>query len=128
MLMENSEFGKDPNTGGPTACESVWLSIIAVHKEAAQYRYKILPQYEECTYVFTGQGATGKYAKTSVFTTPDVPFKVERKRNLEDNWIDDEPQDSIDEEISRAQSSGKRRSAFEDCGSSLESENSKVRK
>ena len=120
MLMKNSGFGRDPNTGGPTACDSVWKAVIAAHKEAAMYRGRNLSQYEERTYIFTGQGATGKYAKSTAFTTPDIPFKVETKRTVEDDSIDDEPQDSIDEEFSRTQSSCKKRSAFEDCGSSVD--------
>ena len=91
-------------------------------------RHKVLPLYEECTYIFTGKGVTGKYAKSSVFMTPDVPFKAEKKRNLEDAWNDDEPQDSIDEEIVGTQSSHKRHSALEDCGSSVDDNVSVVKK
>ena len=97
MLIENSGFGRDPDTGGPIACDSVWKAVIGAHKEAAMYKERILSQYEECTYIFTGQGATDKYAKSTAFTTPDVPFSVEKKRTLEDDSIDDEAQDSIDE-------------------------------
>ena len=67
----------------------------------------ILPLYKECNYIFTGKSATGKYAISSVFTTPDVPFKAEKKQNLGDNWIDDELQDTGDEEIPGTQSSRK---------------------
>ena len=63
MLMKNSGFGRDPDTGGPTTCDSVWKAVIAAQKEAAMYRERIFSQYEECTYIFTGQGAMGKYAK-----------------------------------------------------------------
>ena len=55
-----------------------------------------------------------------MFTTPDVPFKAEKKRNHEDSWVDDEPQDTGNEEIPGTQSSHKTSSAFEDCGSSVE--------
>lgn len=129
MLMNNSGFGIDPDTGGPTACDSVWNAHIAAHKDAASYRYKVLPQYDECTYIFTGQAATGKYAKSSVvLTTPVIPVKVETKHTSESKWTYDYQMDVIDEEISRTQSSKKRTSAFEDCDSSLDSETSKVRK
>lgn len=128
-LMNNSGFGIDPDTGGPTACDSVWNAHITVHKDAANYRFKVLLQHDECTYIFTGQGATCKYAKSSVvLMTPDIPVKVEIKHNSESKWTHDDPLDLIDEDISRTQSSKKRSSAFEDCDSSLDSEISKVRK
>ena len=117
---QSTIFGRDPDTGGPTACDSVWNAVTAAHKGAANYRHKILPLYEECTYIFTGKSATGKYAISSVYTTPDVPFKAEKKRNHEDSWVDDEPQDTGDEEIPGTQSSRKTFSAFDDCGSSVE--------
>ena len=128
MLMNNSGFGRDPDTGGPTACDSVWNAVIAAHKDAVNYRHKILSLYEECTYIFTGKSATGKYAISSVFTTPDVPFKAEKKRNLEDSWTDDEPQNSIDIEVGGTQSSHKRSSTFKDCGSSVEDSVTAVKK
>ena len=31
MLMNNIGFGRDPDTGGPTVCDSVWNAVIAAH-------------------------------------------------------------------------------------------------
>lgn len=108
MLMTNSGFGRDSDTGGPTACDSVWKAVIAAHKDAAIYRHKPFTLYEECTYIFTGKSATGKYAKSSVYTTPDNPFKMDKKRDSSDSLI-------------QLESNSQKRPAYEDCVSSIES-------
>ena len=129
LLMNNSGFGIDPDKGGPTACDSVWNAHIAAHKDAAIYRFKVFLQYDECTYIFTGQTATGKYAKSSVvLMTPSIPVKLEIKHTSESEWTYDDQVDLIDKDISSTQSSKKRSCAFEDCDSSLDSGTSTVRK
>ena len=37
MLMNNSGFGRDPDTADPPACDSVWNAVTAAHKDAANY-------------------------------------------------------------------------------------------
>ena len=79
-LMTNSGFGWDIETRGPKAFQSVWKAVISAHKDAAAYRNKPFTFYDKNTYIFTGKTATGKYAKSSVFTTPENHTKDKSRR------------------------------------------------
>lgn len=69
-LLDNSGFGVDPITNGPTAADSVWDAFCKAHPKAIQFRDKPLKSYDELDIIFTGKSATGKYAQSSVPVTP----------------------------------------------------------
>ena len=73
-LREQSGFGWDETTSTVTADESVWVSYLAVHSEAAQFKSKGLPNYDSLEFIFSGKVATGKYATTSYtsFISPNA--------------------------------------------------------
>ena len=70
-IMNNSGFGIDPDTHVPTAAKSVWETLIIAHPSAGQFKGKPLKYFEELDLIFSGGGATGKYAK-SPFTAASV--------------------------------------------------------
>jgi hypothetical protein len=84
-LQDNSGFGIDPNTGGPTAPAEVWSSYIQAHPDAAQFRYKPFTLFDELDSIFSGKVATGKYAKSSNVTPHPSPMVLNNKRLREDS-------------------------------------------
>jgi hypothetical protein len=77
-IMDNSGFGIDPETNGPSAPADVWERYIEAHPAAAAFQYKALPYFDDLDSVFTGKVATGKYAMSSV-----TPTAGEKKRYRE---------------------------------------------
>jgi hypothetical protein len=82
-LQDNSGFGIDPNTGGPTAPAEVWSSYIQAHPDAAQFRYKSLTLVDELDSIFSGKVATGKYAKSSNVVLNN---KRLREDSVDESW------------------------------------------
>jgi hypothetical protein len=74
-IMDNSGFGINPETLGPSAPADVWERYIEAHPAAAAYQNKALLYFEDLESVFTGKVATGKYAMSSV-----TPTGGEKKR------------------------------------------------
>ncbi|KAK8344966.1 hypothetical protein V6Z11_A07G116200 [Gossypium hirsutum] len=61
----NSGFGWDEHRQLVVAEDAVWYSYINSHKEAAQFRYRSLPYYEQLTAIYAKDRATGKDAQTA---------------------------------------------------------------
>ena len=88
--MDNSGFGINPVTLGPSAPADVWERYIEAHPGAAIFQNKPLLFYDDLISIFTGKVATGKYAISSVTPTGGT----EKKRNREQ--LSDE-EDSVDD-------------------------------
>ncbi|KAG0634504.1 hypothetical protein HOY80DRAFT_1005089 [Tuber brumale] len=61
-LCMNSGFGWDSVKGIPTASSEV-------HKKVARYRHKSLPYYDLLEKLYTGVGATGKFARSGLVSS-----------------------------------------------------------
>ncbi|XP_016753102.2 uncharacterized protein At2g29880-like [Gossypium hirsutum] len=61
----NSGFGWDEHRQLVVAEDAVWYSYINSHKEAAQFRYRSLPYYEQLTAIYAKDRATEKDAQTA---------------------------------------------------------------
>ncbi len=74
-LKKNSGFGWDERLKIPTAPESVWDEYIDSHKDAAPYRYKTLPHYQELVSLFSGKFANGKLSSSSTSVSEEATNK-----------------------------------------------------
>ena len=57
-LLDNSGFGVDPITKGPTASDSVWDAFCKAKPKAIQFRDKPLKSFGELDCIFSGKSAT----------------------------------------------------------------------
>ncbi|KAH1107022.1 hypothetical protein J1N35_010790 [Gossypium stocksii] len=62
----NSDFGWDEHKQLVVAEDAVWNSYINSHKEAAQFRHRSFPYYDQLTTIYAKDRATGKDAQTAV--------------------------------------------------------------
>ncbi|KAG8478542.1 hypothetical protein CXB51_028308 [Gossypium anomalum] len=60
----NSGFGWDEHRQLVVAEDVVWNSYISSHKEAAQFRHRSFPYYDQLTAIYAKDRATGKDAQT----------------------------------------------------------------
>jgi hypothetical protein len=65
-LKSNSGFGWDDALKVPTAPDAVWISYLAVHKEAREFRRKSLEYFDELDEIFAGNIATGSHSLSSI--------------------------------------------------------------
>jgi hypothetical protein len=69
-LIDNSGFGSgfgwNDTLKIPTAPNQVWEDYIKVHKDAAEFRFKTLPYYDELDAIFTGKVTSGMWSYPSV--------------------------------------------------------------
>lgn len=107
-LINNSGFGVDPNNGGPTAADDVWLAYIKAHPDASEFRGKPFVLFDDLDSIFTGKVATGKYSKSSTMTpSPAAVHREKRQRDspVDESWLkggnveDDNDSDENDDEI-----------------------------
>jgi hypothetical protein len=63
--MNNSGFGTNSVTLGPSAPVDVWERCIDAHPGAGALQFKPRMFYEELDFIFMGKIATGKYAMSS---------------------------------------------------------------
>ncbi|KAH1131194.1 hypothetical protein J1N35_002572 [Gossypium stocksii] len=61
----NSGFGWDEHRQIVVAKDAVWNSYISSHKEAAQFRHRSFPYYDQLTAIYAKDRATGKDAQTA---------------------------------------------------------------
>ncbi|XP_040937607.1 uncharacterized protein At2g29880 isoform X2 [Gossypium hirsutum] len=61
----NSGFGWDEHRQLVVVKDAVWNSYINSHKEAAQFRHRSFPYYNQLTAIYAKDRATGKYAQTA---------------------------------------------------------------
>ncbi|PPS14115.1 hypothetical protein GOBAR_AA06448 [Gossypium barbadense] len=59
----NSGFGWDEPRKHVVAEDAVWNSYLNSHKEAAQFRHRSFPYYDQLTAIYAKDRATGKYAQ-----------------------------------------------------------------
>ena len=78
-IMDNSGFGINLETQGPSAPADVWERYIEAHPAAAAFQNKALLYIDDLESIFTGKVATGKYALSSVTPTDD---KKKRYRDI----------------------------------------------
>lgn len=71
-LKECSGFGWDDVAKIPTASTNTWTAYLAKHKEAAKFRFKTFPFYEEMHELLEGNVATGEFS----FGTFDTPVST----------------------------------------------------
>ncbi|PPD95309.1 hypothetical protein GOBAR_DD07645 [Gossypium barbadense] len=90
--QNNSGFGWDEHRQLIVAEDAVWDSYLKSHKEAAQFRHRTFPYYDQLTAIYARDRATGKDAQTA----PDV---------LEEINANGVPTTNMDEE----------RNSFYDC-------------
>ncbi|PPD91223.1 hypothetical protein GOBAR_DD11842 [Gossypium barbadense] len=90
--QNNSGFGWDEHRQLVVAEDAVWDSYLKSHKEAAQFRHRTFPYYNQLTAIYARDRATGKDAQTAA----DV---------LEEINADDVPTTDMNEE----------RNTFYDC-------------
>ncbi|KAH1048420.1 hypothetical protein J1N35_039204 [Gossypium stocksii] len=62
----NSDFGWDEHRQLVVAEDAVWNSYINSHKEAAQFKHRSFPYYDQLTAIYAKDRATGKDAQTAV--------------------------------------------------------------
>ncbi|XP_052481143.1 uncharacterized protein LOC128035441 [Gossypium raimondii] len=90
--QNNSSFDWDEHRQVVVAEDAVWDSYLKSHKEAAQFKHRTFPYYDQLTAIYARDRATGKDAQT----TADV---------LEEINADDVPTTDMNEE----------RNTFYDC-------------
>ncbi|KAK5812496.1 hypothetical protein PVK06_027927 [Gossypium arboreum] len=61
----NSGFGWDEHRQLVVAEDAVWNSYINSHKEAAQFKHRSFPYYDQLTAIYAKDRATGKNAQTA---------------------------------------------------------------
>ncbi|XP_016726246.2 uncharacterized protein At2g29880 isoform X1 [Gossypium hirsutum] len=61
----NSGFGWDEHKQPVVAEDAVWNSYISSHKEAAQFRHRSFPYYDQLIAIYAKDRATGKDAQTA---------------------------------------------------------------
>ncbi|PPD83542.1 hypothetical protein GOBAR_DD19515 [Gossypium barbadense] len=90
--QNNSSFGWDEHRQLVVAEDAVWDSYLKSHREAAQFRHRTFPYYDQLTTIYARDQATGKDAQTAA----DV---------LEEIYAENVPTTDINEE----------RNTFYDC-------------
>ncbi|XP_052479538.1 uncharacterized protein LOC128034737 [Gossypium raimondii] len=63
--QNNSGFGWDEHRQLLVAEDAVWDSYLKSHKEAAQFRHRTFPYYDQLTTIYARDRATGKDAQTT---------------------------------------------------------------
>ena len=97
-IMDNSGFGINPETQGPSAPADVWERYIEAHPAAAAFRNKALLYFDDLESIFTGKVATGKYAMSSVTPTGDEKKRYrdipsDEEASMENEKLSDEGSD-----------------------------------
>ncbi|XP_031120430.1 uncharacterized protein At2g29880-like [Ipomoea triloba] len=108
----NSGFGWDDERKMVTAEDDVWEAYLSSHKEAAQYRRKTFPFYNEFTDIYGKDRATGKDSQTGA----DIVYEMGNAEAVEgiggtmEGSQDDNPVELQDNDFSfvPTQSSGAR--------------------
>ncbi|PPE00500.1 hypothetical protein GOBAR_DD02482 [Gossypium barbadense] len=70
--QNNSDFGWDEYRQLVVAEDVVWDSYLKSHKEAAQFRHRTFPYYNQLTAIYTRDRATGKDAQTAADVLEEI--------------------------------------------------------
>ncbi|PPD95999.1 hypothetical protein GOBAR_DD06984 [Gossypium barbadense] len=70
--QNNSGFGWDEHRQLVVTEDAVWDSYLKSHKEAAQFRHRTFPYYDQLTAIYARDRATGKNAQTAVDVLEEI--------------------------------------------------------
>ncbi|PPD76415.1 hypothetical protein GOBAR_DD26660 [Gossypium barbadense] len=70
--QKNSGFGWDEHKQFVVAEDAVWNSYLKSHKEAAQFRHRTFPYYDQLTTIYARDRATGKDAQTAADVLEEI--------------------------------------------------------
>ncbi|XP_052478381.1 uncharacterized protein LOC128033920 [Gossypium raimondii] len=70
--QNNSGFGWDEHRQLVVAEDAVWDSYLKSHKEAAQFRHRTFPYYDQLTTIYARDRATGKDAQTAADVLEEI--------------------------------------------------------
>ncbi|XP_052489415.1 uncharacterized protein At2g29880-like [Gossypium raimondii] len=70
--QNNSGFGWDEHRQLVVAEDAVWESYVKSHREAAQFRYRTFPYYDQLTTIYARDRATGKDAQTAADVLEEI--------------------------------------------------------
>ncbi|PPD89569.1 hypothetical protein GOBAR_DD13495 [Gossypium barbadense] len=70
--QNNSGFGWDEHRLLVVAEDAVWDSYLKSHQEAAQFRYRTFPYYDQLTTIYARDRATGKDAQTATDVLEEI--------------------------------------------------------
>ncbi|PPD73357.1 hypothetical protein GOBAR_DD29717 [Gossypium barbadense] len=70
--QNNSGFGWDEHRQLVVAEDTVWESYLKSHKEAAQFRFRTFPYYDQLTTIYARDRATGKDAQTAADVLEEI--------------------------------------------------------
>ncbi|MFQ6663278.1 hypothetical protein Gotur_030869 [Gossypium turneri] len=70
--QNNSGFGWDEHRQLVVAEDTVWGSYLKSHKEAAQFRHRAFPYYDQLTAIYARDRATGKDAQTAADVLEEI--------------------------------------------------------
>ncbi|XP_052489883.1 uncharacterized protein At2g29880-like [Gossypium raimondii] len=86
--QNNSGFGWDEHRQLVVAEDAVWDSYLKSHKEAAQFRNRTFPYYDQLTTIYARDRATGKDAQTAADVLEEINAEgvpttgMDEERNL----------------------------------------------
>ncbi|XP_052485838.1 uncharacterized protein At2g29880-like [Gossypium raimondii] len=70
--QNNSGFGWDEHRQLVVAEDAVWESYLKSHKEAAQFRFRTFPYYDQLTTIYARDRATGRDAQTAADVLEEI--------------------------------------------------------
>ncbi|PPR97627.1 hypothetical protein GOBAR_AA23040 [Gossypium barbadense] len=70
--QNNSGFGWDEHRQLVVAEDAVWESYLKSHKEAAQFRFRTFPYYDQLTTIYARDRATGRDAQTATDVLEEI--------------------------------------------------------
>ncbi|PPD82407.1 hypothetical protein GOBAR_DD20665 [Gossypium barbadense] len=136
-VQSNSGFGWDEHRQLVVAEDAVWDSYLKSHKEAAQFRHRSFPYYDQLTTIYARDRATGKDAQTTADVLEEINVEgvhttgMDEERNSfydceADISLDDmdvsttEPQRDRDQGGSSSSNKRKKKSDARDMSSSFD--------
>ncbi|PPD96203.1 hypothetical protein GOBAR_DD06772 [Gossypium barbadense] len=80
--QNNSGFGWDEHRQLVVAEDAVWESYLKSHKEAAQFRFRTFPYYDQLTTIYARDRATGRDAQTAADVLEEIHADDERTTDM----------------------------------------------
>ncbi|XP_052485878.1 uncharacterized protein At2g29880-like [Gossypium raimondii] len=82
--QNNSGFGWDEHRQLVVAEYAVWESYLKSHREAAQFRYRTFPYYDQLTTIYARDRATGKDAQTAADVLEEINAEDVRTTGMDE--------------------------------------------
>ncbi|PPD68235.1 hypothetical protein GOBAR_DD34884 [Gossypium barbadense] len=82
--QNNSGFGWDEHRQLVVAEDAVWESYLKSHREAAQFRYRTFPYYDQLTTIYARDRATGKDAQTAADVLEEINAEDVRTTGMDE--------------------------------------------